>query len=288
MGGTVAGASGYDYIVIGGGVSGSVVATRLAASRSVLLLNIAGAPPRQYNGPVMTSDELIVKGNLSATPGMRTRIHQPGYSPVPHFSTAETGSSPARYLGGSSIVGLSHFLYDKEMDWAPGWDWNIMQNYMLKSAIQPTHDPAYLHPLTKDFLKAVPEAQPTPASQRPDGSKISAYAAYIVNKNPQGLTIMDSVRADRLIIEGGVCRGVVVRDLANGGHRTLRADYEVIVSAGYLLYQGFCSFLALVMHRHWRLRISRWSKTCQWLVKTSQLHVSHLSLGTQRLPPCRK
>jgi len=45
---------------------------------------------------------------------------------------------------------------------------------------------------------------------------------------------MDNVRADRLIIEGGVCRGVVVRDLASGGDRTLRADYEVIVSAGYL------------------------------------------------------
>jgi len=229
-----AGAVGYDYVVVGGGVAGSVVATRLAATHSVLLLNIAGPPPTKYNAPVMTSDELIVKNNLSATPGMLTRIHQPGYNPVPQFSTSETGSSPARYLGGSSIVGLSLFLYDLDKDWAPGWDWNIMQNYMLRSDIQPTHSPAYLHPLTKDFLKAVPEAKPTPLSQRPDGTKISAYAAYIVNKNPRRLTILENVRADRLIIEGGVCRGVYVRDLARGGHRSIIAKNEVIVSAGYL------------------------------------------------------
>merc|ERR1719410_3139711 len=143
-----AGAHEYDYVVVGGGVAGSVVATRLAATHSVLLLNIAGAPPKKYNGPVMTSDELIVESNLTATPGMRTKIHQPGYEPMPFFSTAETGSSPARYLGGSSLVGLSLFLYEN-IDWAPGWDWNVMQNYMLKSNIQPTHHPAYLHPLTK-------------------------------------------------------------------------------------------------------------------------------------------
>jgi len=231
--GAFAGAHEYDYVIVGGGVAGSVVATRLAATRSVLLLNIAGAPPQKYNGPVMTSDELIVKSNLTATPGMRTLIHQPGYEPMPFFSTAETGSSPARYLGGSSLVGLSLFLYD-DIDWAPGWDWNVMQNYILKSNIQPTHYPAYLHPLTKEFLKAVPEAKPTPASQRPDGTKISAHAAYLVNQNPPHLTIMDNVRADRLIIKNGKCHGVMVRDLVRGGHRHIQARYEVIVSAGYL------------------------------------------------------
>merc|ERR1719499_1209258 len=165
-------AAGYDYVVVGGGVAGSIVATRLAERHSVLLLNIAGAAPVQYNGPVISSDELIVKKNLSATPGMSARIKQPGYKPVPFFSTGETGSSPARWLGGSSLVGLSLFLYDKEQSWGPGWDWDVMQNYMLKSKIQPTHSPNYVHPLTQDFLRAVPAATVTPTSQRPDGTKI--------------------------------------------------------------------------------------------------------------------
>jgi len=226
-------AAGYDYVVVGGGVAGSVVATRLAEKHSVLLLNIAGAPPSKYNSAVMVSDELIVQTNLTATPGMAARIHQPGYAPVPRFSTGETGSSPARWLGGSSVVGLSLFLYDKAMDWAPGWDWNTMQNYMLKSEIQPTHDPAYLHPLTRAFIKAVPGAMATPSSQRPDGTKITAHAAYL-HKSSEKLKIMEGVRADRLIIENDVCTGVEVRDLKSGAYRTIRAGREVIVSAGYL------------------------------------------------------
>jgi len=224
----------YDYVVVGGGVAGSIVATRLAETHSVLLLNIAGAPPAQYDSPVMVSDELIVKTNLSATPGMSARIRQPGYGPVPFFSTGETGSSPARWLGGSSLVGLTLFLYDKGMDWGPGWDWEIMQNYMLKSKIQPTHRPRYLHPLTRQFLERVPTAQATPSSQRPDGTKVTAHAAYLAGARPQGLTVLEGVRADRLVIEGGVCRGVVVRDLERGGDRSIMAGKEVIVSAGYM------------------------------------------------------
>jgi len=226
-------AAGYDYVVVGGGVAGSVVATRLAEKHSVLLLNIAGAPPSKYNSAVMVSDELIVQTNLTATPGMAAHINQPGYAPMPKFSTGETGSSPARWLGGSSLVGLSLFLYDKAMDWAPGWDWNIMMNYMLKSEIQPTHDPVYLHPLTKAFIKAVPGAVPTPVSQRPDGTKITAQAAYL-EKAPEKLTIMEGVRADRLIIKGDICTGVEVRDLKSGSYKTISAGKEVIVSAGYI------------------------------------------------------
>merc|ERR1719411_311886 len=97
-------AAGYDYVVVGGGVAGTVVATRLAEKHSVLLLNIAGAPPSKYNSAVMVSDELIVKTNLTATPGMAARIHQPGYAPVPKFSTGEDPVSPVENFGTSSLV----------------------------------------------------------------------------------------------------------------------------------------------------------------------------------------
>jgi len=222
----------YDYVVVGGGVAGCVVASRLAERHSVLLLNIAGPPPARYNGPVVLTDELIMKTNLTATPGMSAYIHQPGYKPVPHFSTSQTGSSPARFLGGSSVVGLSLFMYDHDMDWAPSWDAKAMQNYFLKMKIQPTYHPNYLHPLTEKFLKVTGSAQVTPLSQRPDGTKITATAAYL-HSAPAGLKIMYNVRADRLIIEHGICTGVVVRDTARGVDREIFAGKEVLVTAGY-------------------------------------------------------
>jgi len=212
---------------------------------------------------------------------MSSNIQQPGYRPRPFYSTGLTGSSSSRYLGGSSVVGLSLFLYDEEMDWAPGWDWNIMQNYMLKSNIQPTHHPTYLHPLTQDFLKALPSAQVTPSSQRPDGTKITAHAAYIINLSPEKLTIMENVRADRLIIDGGVCRGVVVRDLANGGHRTITAVREVIVSAGYLYTPRLLFLSGIGDAKHLPRRVWRSSRTCQLWARTSQPPASRPSRGTQ-------
>jgi choline dehydrogenase-like flavoprotein len=185
-----------------------------------------------YNSPVLVSDELITQSNLTATPGMAARIHQPGYAPVPFFSTSETGSSPARYLGGSSVVGLSLFLYNYTMDWGPGWDTQAMKNAFMKMKMQPTLHPAYLHPLTKSFIQNVDGARATPVMQRPDGTKITAHAAYI-NHAPRNLKIMTGVRADQLIIEDGICRGVRVRD-NKGAHHVVYAQKEVIVSAGYL------------------------------------------------------
>lgn len=126
----------YDYIIVGGGAAGAVLANRLSESgkHSVLLLNVAGAPPDAYNGPVLLSDEFIVKKNSTATQGLQLQIMQPGYS-MKAFPVSKTGSSPARWLGGSTLPGLSLYLRDHPEildEWGGGWSWKEMRSYFHK------------------------------------------------------------------------------------------------------------------------------------------------------------
>eukprot|EP00931_Biecheleriopsis_adriatica_P058208 TRINITY_DN345_c0_g1_i1.p1 TRINITY_DN345_c0_g1~~TRINITY_DN345_c0_g1_i1.p1 ORF type:complete len:693 (+),score=133.69 TRINITY_DN345_c0_g1_i1:72-2150(+) len=267
----------YDYVIVGGGSAGSVLANRLSESgkHSVLLLNVAGAPPAAYGGPVLMSDEYIVQRNLSSNNGLAVRIQQPGYSAVEAFSVKETGSSPARWLGGSSLVGLSIYLRDhpEALDaWGKGWGWQEMRkqfhkverlaetcyggdkscgDYGTAGPFELAKEPAYTHPLTMDFLAAAKAAgiQETrdlntrhgaaaavlATAQHSDGTKSHAFDAYLrPAMGRSNLQIRHGARADRLILEGDVCKGVAYRDLAGSEDRVVFARKEVILSSGYV------------------------------------------------------
>lgn len=265
----------FDFVVVGGGLAGSVLANRLSASgdHSVLLLNVADAPPKAYSGPVMLTDEFIINKNITADDGLRARIHQPGYMPMPHFSTALTGSSPARMLGGSSLVALSLYLRDHpEMldSWGEGWSWEELHPYFhraeglqgSKTALAESDYgqsgpytiqelPAYTHSLTHEFIRAAqaeglkwaPDLNTergagvglTPTTQRADGSKVHAYDAYLAPAlGRSNLVVMHGARADRLLIKDQKCHGVAFRHLADATDHVVHARREVILSSGYI------------------------------------------------------
>jgi len=265
----------YDFVIVGGGLAGSVLANRLSASgeHSVLLLNIADAPPKAYSGPVLLTDEFIIHRNLTSDDGLRARIQQPGYEPVPHFSTELTGSSPARMLGGSSLVALSLYLRDHPEalnSWGRGWSWEEMRPYFHRAeGLQGTATelresdygqegpytiqglPAYTHPLTLEFLRAarhagLPWAKDlntergtgvglTPTTQKADGTKVHAYDAYLQPAlGRTNLEVRHGVRADRLIIRDHICHGVAFRNLAQDSDHVVNARKEVILASGYV------------------------------------------------------
>lgn len=269
------GVDSYDFVIVGGGLAGSVLANRLSASghHSVLLLNVADAPAKAYSGPVMLTDEFIIHKNLTADDGLRARIQQPGYGPVPHFSTALTGSSPARMLGGSSLVALSLYLRDhpEALDsWGEGWSWEELRPYFhraeglqgSKTALAESDYgqngpytiqelPAYTHPLTHEFVHAAQAAglpwAPdlntergagvglTPTTQHADGSKVHAYDAYLAPAlGRSNLVVMHGARADRLLIREHICQGVAFRRLMDSTDHVVHARKEVILSSGYI------------------------------------------------------
>lgn len=262
----------FDFVIVGGGTAGSILANRLSESgkHTVLVLNVAGAPPSAYSGPALLTDEFIMRKNLSADDGLRARIRQPGYTPMPAFSTAETGSSPARWLGGSTLVSISLYLRDhpEAFDaWGREWGYPHVRKYFNRvengSAIKDgdygqhgsyriTGKPAYVHPLTREFLAAAeseglplvsdlntqkgPGVGITPVSQKTDGTKAHAFDAFLkpaLDRN--NLVVRSGARADRLLVDdGNRCRGVAYRQLASGEDRVVHAKKEVILSSGYI------------------------------------------------------
>jgi len=275
----------YDFVIVGGGLAGTVLANRLSESgtHSVLLLNVAGAPPKAYSSPVIVSDEFIMKSNMTASEGLEVRINQPGYKPVPKFSTTETGSSPARWLGGSTLVQLTLYLRDHPelLDtWSAeggDWNWEKLRQYFHRAENGasradskewlsagsgtpdygnkgPWHiakDPAYVHPLTEQFLKAAEAAgfprlgdlntqqgkgvAITPVSQHSDGTKMNSYDAYMLPAMDRpNLVVQHESRADRLIVQDGICTGVAYRHLGYRTDHVVKAKREVILSSGYI------------------------------------------------------
>ncbi|KAB8315407.1 choline dehydrogenase [Tolypothrix campylonemoides VB511288] len=249
----------YDYIVIGAGSAGCVVANRLTQdSDTTVLLLEAGNPD--------TKPEIHIPAECVNLLG--TEVDW-GYftEPEPYLNNRKIFSSRGKVLGGSSSINFMFYVRGNRHDYDhwqelgnPGWSYQDVLPYFKKSENQ-QRGASDFHGVNGE-LSVTDPISPSVVSQRfidaamalgydynpdfngiqqegaglyqltvKDGKRHSAAAAFLVPilQRPN-LTVTTGALVTRLLFEG--TRAVGVEYLHEGMLHQVRVNREVILSAG--------------------------------------------------------
>ena len=252
--------AGADYIVVGGGTTGCILAARLSEDPSVEVILLE-------EGPRDSNPYIKFPGTYYKTSQGPLLKRYPWEAPAEFGRTEHETMIQASVLGGgSSINGMVYVRgnpddYDSwAVSGASGWSWADVVPYFRRAEENAQFSnqyhgtdgpfgvgyPSSIHPLTRKWLQACQQygfeysADFNGGEQdgcgiyqiaAKDGLRSSTASCYIhPAKGRKNLHVWTGVKVTEIIIENGTARGV--RFEHNGRVGTLQADAEVIISAG--------------------------------------------------------
>jgi choline dehydrogenase len=250
----------YDYVIVGAGSAGCVLANRLSENLSVNVLLLEAGPPD-------TADEIRIPAALNL---LWQSTYDWGYRTVPQDRAG--GQSVywprGRVLGGSSSINAMIYIRGNALDYntwrdeygCDGWGYHDLLPYFIRAEANSRGASVYhggsgpLHVIDAAFKSTGPaafveSAVNAGASANEDfngrlqdgvgfyqvtqfaGRRWSAADAYLhpVTGRPN-LTVITDALATSVVIENGHATGV--RYLHRGSEQVARAGAEVILAGG--------------------------------------------------------
>ncbi|MCJ1309121.1 hypothetical protein MMC25_002776 [Agyrium rufum] len=212
-----------DYIIIGGGTAGLVVATRLSENPGVEVLVIEAGEDQLQNPAI--SIPALWPSLLGSQLDWSFRS-----VPAAELNDRQLGYPQGRLLGGSSGLNTHAFVPPSRNGltaWAdlgnPGWDWKTLAPYYKKTYTLTIPTKEVIEHLGLSYLKASNDGD----------SHASDY--YAPAKSRDNLHVITGYQVEKILFEQGieaVATGVSV--IKAGKSEIYRARKEAILAAGAL------------------------------------------------------
>lgn len=253
----------FDYVIVGGGSAGCVLANRLSADPNVSVC-LLEAGPRDWNPLIRIPIGIIAL--------MRSKVFNWAYytEPQKHMNNRRMFWPRGKTLGGSSAINAMIYTRGDAWDydqWAAagnvGWGYRDMLAYFRRSEgyedgpnefhggegpYRVSHL-RYSHPLNEKFLAAAEACGfsrnndfngPTQEGlglyhvAQHDGRRCSNAQAFLhpIERQRGNLTVVTGARATRILFEGKRAVGVAWRRRWRRTEHTIKAKREVLLCGG--------------------------------------------------------